>query len=400
MVLFAAAVLVSGSSDCEAAGVDDAAIGELIKIVGTPKTPAERHPFISEMEWARRKDEAWAWLRADAVQELTDRGSKAVEPLMGLIKNAKLSFVKVAALSALSQMENPADLKPATSLLIELLGDKNPGLRYLAVKTLGKMRVVGAVARIEKLTVDPANRVRVAAADALGIIGAFSSVKPLLLLADYGEGEDDNSGEKKAVRLHAVAALGKIGAALDVVPKLIEKLRSEDVNEREVAVEAIDALLGYRITGTGRWLIARNAAQRALIIDAFEAWWKKTLKARHFPIAREPELSLRVDILAGQRWQEMDVKTRAVEVIAKMANPKAVDYLIIAMSTADKDLRKLIAAAAKKLSTIHVEYLDTDSEADWGRKTDTFRISWREIRDRMIREWERARTAPTGKPVE
>ena len=405
VVFLAAALVVSGLSDCEAADVDKAAVDELIKIVEMPKAPAERHPLISEQDWARRKDTAWAWLRADVLQELTARGSKAVTPLMGLIKNAKSNSVRVAALSALSRMKNPADLKPAGDLMIKLLGNKNPGLRYLAVKTLGTMKLARAAAHVDKLTVDQEDRVRMAVADALGSIGKFSSVKPLLLLADYGKDKDDD--EKKAARLHAITALGNIGAALDVVPKLIEKLRSKDMNEREVAVEAIDALLGYKIKGTGRWLIAHNAKKREPIIKVFEAWWKKTLATKTFPVAREPELTLRVNMLAGpkwmlagQQWQTVDIQMRVVEVIAKMANPKAIDYLIIAMSTNDKDLRKLLAKTAKKLSGIHFEYLDADTEAEWARKVETFRIAWREIRETTIREWDEARSALTGGPVE
>ena len=400
VVLLAAVLVVSGLSDCEAAGVDDAAVDVLIKIVEMPTPPAERHPLISEQDWTMRKDAVWAWLRAGALEELTARGAKAVGPLMGLVKSAKLNSVKVAALSALSQMKNPADLKPATGLLIELLGNKNPGLRYLAAKTLGGMKVAGAAALIEKLTADPEDRVRAAAADALGSIGSIGSVKPLLVLADYGLVDDNDSDEKKAARLQAVAALGNVGAALEVVPKLVEKLRSDDMNEREVAVEAIDALLGYQITGTGRWLIAHNPQQRAPIIAAFEAWWKKTLATQTFRVANESELTLRVNILAGRAEQPVDVKKRATEVLGKIANPKAVDYLIIAMPADDKDLRKLVAETAKRLSSIHIKYLDADTETAWNRKIDTFRTAWREIRDEMIREWDEARNALTGKPVE
>jgi HEAT repeat protein len=417
VVLLAAALVVFGSSDCEAAGVDDASVDELIKIVETLKTPAVRHSFISEQEWERRKDTAWAWLRAEALQELTARGPKAVVPLMGLVKNAKANSVKIAALSALSQMKNPASLKPAAALLLELLGSKNPGLRYLAVKTLGRMKLAKATALIEKLTADPEDRIKIAAADALGAIGNFSSVKPLLLLVDYGKDEAGDKdvdkkmekSEKKAVRLHAIAALGKIGAVLEVVPELIKKLRSDDKNEREVAVDAIDDLLGYDIRSITRWLVALTPKQRAPIIKAFEDWWKKTLAAKKFPISRELELTVRVNILAGQPWQSMDVRRRALEIIAKMANPKAVDYLIFAMNAKSKNVpedvlkefRKFLARTAKKLSTIHIQHLDTDTEAKWSSKVETFKLSWRGIREKIIREWEKnIRRALIGNPTE
>ncbi len=415
VVLLAAALVVSGSSDCEAAGVDDASVDELIKIVEALKLPDERHPFISEQEWTRRKNTAWAWLRSGALQELTARGARAVAPLMGLVKNAKANSVRIAALSALSQMKNPADLKPAAGTLVEPLGSKNPGLRYLAVKTLGRMRLVEAVALIEKLTADPEDRVKIVAADALGSIGSFTSVKPLLVLVDYGKDEvgdkdidkDMAKSERKAVRLHATTALGKIGAVIEVVPKLIEKLRSKDMNVREVAVDAIDDLLGYKFRSITRWLVSPNAKLREPIIKDFEAWWNKTLTDRTFPIARESELTVRVNILAGQKWQSMAVRTRTVEVIAKMANPKAVDYLIIAMAAKNKNIpenernefRKSLAEVAKKLSTINIKHLDTDTEAVWSSKVETFRLAWRSIREKIIREWERIRRALIGNPI-
>jgi len=395
-VLLAAVLVILGSSTCKAA---DNEIDELIRAIETPKPPAERPDAISEAEWNARKDAAWAWYRAEASRRLTAEGKAAVGKLIALIKRTQDNSVKIMALTSLSLMKNPADLKPAGGLAADLLSDKNAGLRYLAAKVLGVVQFAKAAPQLNALLADKEDRVRVAAAAALGRVRDFSSVPALLLLVDYGKVSkpgDKDSDEKKAVRLHAVAALGKIGPALDVVPKLIQKLRSEDKNEREVAVEAIEELLGYNIRGTGRWLIAHTKAKREPIIKAFEDWWAKTLKDRRFRIAKKRELTLRVNILAHQKWQPAAVRAKAAEVLARMGDPKAVDYVIIAMSMSDKDARKAAAKTAKKLTGIHIEYLDTDTDANWDSKVDTFRQKWGEIRSATIRKWEEARRAQSA----
>ncbi len=399
-VLLAAVLVISRSSACQAA---DNEIDGLIRAIETPKPPAERPDAISKAEWNARKEAAWAWYRAEASRRLTAEGKAAAGKLIALIKRTQDNSVKIMALTSLCQMKNPADLKPASGLAVDLLSNKNPGLRYLAAKVLGVAQFAKAAPQLNALLADKEDRVRVAAADALGRIRDVSSVRPLLLLVDHGkdsqpDGKDSQPGgkdsdEKKAVRLHTIAALGEIGPALDVVPKLIEKLRSTDKNEREVAVEAIEALLGYRIRGTGRWLIAHTKAKREPIIKAFEDWWAKTLKDRRFRIAKKPELTLRVNMLAHQKLQPAGIRAKAAQVLTRMGDPKAVDYVIIAMPTSDKDVRKAAAKTAKKLTGIHIEYLDTDTEATWDSKVDTFRQKWGEIRSGTIRKWEEARRA-------
>ena len=367
----AAGLALSGSSECEAADV-----GELIKIIEAPKTPAERHPRISAHEW-KEKNAAWAQLRASARQELTDIGAPAVVPLVDLIKRTPDSSVKIMALTALSLMKNPADLAPAAGLMVELLDEKNPGLRYLAVKTLGAMKLKTAAPRLNGFLADKEDAVRMAVADALGEIDDHKSVAPLLKLADYGKSGEDNA-EKKSVRLHVLAALGKLGPALKVVPKLIEKLKSDDLNEREVAAEAVERLLGYEIRADGRWLIAHEEAKRAPVIKDFLDWWAKTLKDKRFRIARKPELTLRVNILR-QKWQLRKIRLKALEVIGEIGDKAAVKYLILAMYTRDKILRAAVAKVVEKLSGIRIKYLPGDTDDVWNSKVEAFRQRWREI---------------------
>ncbi|MFH1730450.1 MAG: HEAT repeat domain-containing protein [Planctomycetota bacterium] len=370
VTLLAAGLALSGSSECEAADV-----GELIKIIETPKTPAERHPHISAHEW-KEKDAGWARLRASARQELTDIGAPAVGPLVDLIKRTNDDSVKIMALTALGLMKNPADLVPTGDLMVELLDEKNPGLRYLAAKTLGVMKLKRAAPKLNGLLADKEDVVRMIAADALGEIDDYESAAPLLKLVDYGKGGEDNA-EKKSVRLHVLAALGNLGPALKVVPKLIEKLESDDLNEREVAVEAVEQLLGYEITADGRWLIAHEEAKRVPVIKDFADWWAKTLKDKRFRIARKPDLTLRVNILR-QQWQLRKIRLKALEVIGEIGDKAAVNYLILAMYTEDKILRTAVAKVAMALSGIKIEYLPTDTEEQWNSKVESFRQKWRE----------------------
>jgi len=371
VAVLAAGLALSGLSECEAADV-----GELITIIETPKTPAERHPRIGAHEW-KEKDAAWARLRARAQQELTGIGAPAVGPLVDLIKRTKDNSFKIMALTALSLMKSPAGLAPAGDLMAELLDEKNPGFRYLAAKTLGVMKLKKAAPKLTGLLADKEDVIRMIAADALGEIGDHKSAAPLLKLVDYGKGDDDNT-EKKSVRLHVLAALGKLGPALKVVPTLIKKLESDDLNEREVAVEAVERLLGYDIRADGRWLIAHEEAKRAPVIEDFADWWAKTLKDKRFRIARRPELTVRVNILR-QKWQLRKIRLKALEIIGEIGDKAAVKYLILAMYTRDKILRAAVAKVAQKLSGIRIEHLPGDTDDVWNSKVEAFRQRWREI---------------------
>ncbi len=359
-------LLVVGFAPCgQSADVD-----ELIWAIETPKPPAERPtgPLggIGVRDWEKKRHEAWSRLRVKAREELTNAGGKAVQPLLELINRTQDDSVKIVALTALSLM-GPGNLPPARAVMVTLLSDDNPAVRYLAAKTLGVMKSRQALSELYKLAKDDEETVRLITADALGQIGDSKSANVLVaLLAD----------DKKAVRLHAIGALGKLGFSPGVVRELINKLRSEDINECHASAEAIKGLVYYDLAADPQWHIARTAEKRKPIINKLESWWDKTLGRRTFHIPDSPELTLRVNMML-QKWQTKAVRLRAVERIREVSGTKAVDYLILAFPEKDKDIRKAVAAAATELSGISIKYRPTDTEAEWIDKIQDFTRRWK-----------------------
>jgi len=349
-----------------AAGPSSRASGSIpvwIRLIATPKTPEEPQGGHSKETWEKKKDEIWAQMRLNAQKGLTAAGSRAVPELLGLIKQTKDSSVKIVALTALSTMRDPADLREAGPAMVSLLPDENPGIRYLAIKTLGVMRFPAAAPHLHKLAKDEQAVVRLRVADALGGIGDFSSADTLLdLLAD----------KEKSVRLHAMDALGVLGAALKVVPRLAARLESEDINERDSAAEAIKELLGYDIAADGRWLIARKAEQRAPIIKAFNDWWNETVKKIDIVIKDEPELSFRLSTALDKK-QMMPVRLRSLQIIKKVNKKKAARHLIELMYERNDKIRQAVAETATALTGIRIRYRPNLTEPEWITLVDIFR---------------------------
>jgi HEAT repeat protein len=348
-----------------------------IEILSVPDTPAKRPPEIPEFEWDRGPDKAWVRLRVSASRELTSAGARGVKEMVKTLSSAKDDRVRVSMLSCLSQMTAPGDpdgvkpvpaLKQAALELSKLLGDPNPGVQYLTIKALGRARYAAALDKLHALAGDGQMVIRLAVADALGLIGSAKSEDAVLkLMAD----------EDKSVRLHGIKASGELGPALKIVPALIQLLKKDDINERNAAIDALKRLTGYDMKKGGRWLLATTAKKRAPLIAKLEEWWKKTLDGQRFGIIGNKELTLRINILT-QRWQKSEIKLAALHVIEKQWNGKVdrtdtvITYLILALRDKDKAVRKEVARVATKLSGIRIIYRDADTEVEWDTKVDEF----------------------------
>ncbi len=364
-----------------AASATGATIEQLIWVIERPAPPAEPPDWmtISRETWTRRRDEVWVEKRLDAQKQLSATGAPAVQPLLDLMKRAPQDSVRIVALTALSAMTDRRALKPAGGNLAELLKDKNAGVRYLAVKTLGLMRHRAAVPQIEKLLEEPEESVRQAAVLAMGQIGDARSAVKLVKLTD----EKD-----QGLRLHAIEALGMVGVALvdgeppggvtDVVAKVIPMLGANDPTEEKSAVFAFNGLTGWDLTSAAEWILVQTKPKdKAAFVGGLEAWWKGVRAGRGFVVPNAPELTLRVN-MAANRDLATPVRVRAVGVMKSLEDPRAVNYLVIIMADPDKDIRRAAAEAAEALSGIRIEYLPADSETTWAEKVERFRRNWDE----------------------
>ncbi|TLY13817.1 MAG: hypothetical protein E6K69_08590, partial [Nitrospirae bacterium] len=126
----------------------------------------------------------------------------------------------------------PTDPDALITRLVELLNDPIPDVRQTAAMGLGKIaRPQAAPALVEKLR-DPDPIVRRDSAWALGNLG--DEVRDQVGVA-LVERLGDPSGEVKTA---AAQALGRMRATPDLVERLTETLRREDVPTKRAAVQA------------------------------------------------------------------------------------------------------------------------------------------------------------------
>ena len=155
----------------------------------------------------------------------------------------------------------------AAPLLLPLLAEDDPRLRFVAVRALGQIRNPEAVAHLLPFLAEPRKELRFAAVEALGEIRAPAAVRPLIeVLRDadrnlrraaaesLGEIADPQAAaalllaledEHWSVRCAAAAALGRIGSA-KAVPALLARLDDDDATVRRAAVAALGEIRDAR----------------------------------------------------------------------------------------------------------------------------------------------------------
>ena len=383
--LLASTLIVSGHRAAAADKLDD-----LIQTLATVTVPEKCPPGASAVAWKRDRHKEWARYRLEAQKTLTAAGAKAIPRLLTLIKKTNHNLVKCLALAALDQMSDRAALRRAAPTLLGLLGtrekpQKHAGVRYVVLSILGKVgyQTDAALKRLHEIAQakEEEDIVRLQVADVLGRLGHRTSVAPLLSLLAYGAGDkaEDNPGHaetpyeaRKAVRLHAARALGRLGVALESIPRLALKLDLEDINERNAAVDAITELLGYDIREGGQWPFARTSTQRAPIIKTFNDWWAATVKkARDNPLDKDAELSLRMNISADKK-QLLPAQLNAIRTIQRLGHKEIVINLVPLMFVRNREMQKAWAETATKLSGRELVYRPEDKFEDWITKVNEF----------------------------
>lgn len=145
------------------------------------------------------------------------------------------------------------------------LKSENPEERIAAIRGLEKRPLAKSATLLVRALDDPASEVRSAAAAALAATQARDSRKSLVpLLKD----------RSLYVRHAAARALQLLGDPSGI-PVLFADLRSDDLNTRidahKVAFEVMGRDFGYK------WDL--RDADRARVVDEWEAWWKETSAA-------------------------------------------------------------------------------------------------------------------------
>ena len=142
------------------------------------------------------------------------------------------------AARVIGQSHNPK----AKAALLVLCDDPMPAMRAAAATALGDLGYKDTADRVGQLLTDDALIVRVAAADALGLIKAEDSARYLEVALN--DRTNYYRGTPLFVRVHYVNAIGEIGSWTSI-PALIACFDDRDEAVQDAALVALRKIVGY-----------------------------------------------------------------------------------------------------------------------------------------------------------
>jgi len=232
----------------------------------------------------------------------------------------------------------------AYSHLLSALQDSDPWVRYYAARSLGSLEIpqsVDALGVVAKH--DSAQQVRLAAIEALGLLGGYRAAA---ILAPLTEAEPD-------VAAAALKALGNISEPNSLAP-LMKALNSSVPVRRRYAIRALGKRGGCGVEGTLAD-IASFDSDTEIVQVAIEA-----LASLATPLAIEALVNLTAhpnrtadSVLAlanldaqhieavgrGLLHPDAEVRRSVVEVLTRMKHPRASEFLISALDDKDASVR-------------------------------------------------------------
>jgi HEAT repeat protein len=166
------------------------------------------------------------------IDALVLAGAGSTDDLIRILLNPRLEpDLREASCWALSRLGGD----PVPQALLEVLRDRNPGLRSAAARALGEVNAdAAAPPLIGLLLEDTAIEVRVSAAYALGLLGDPQAIEPLIQKLD-------DQTEDARVRGTAAEALGDLRDPAGVMP-LIAALNDPSAEVRFWAAFAVGQL--------------------------------------------------------------------------------------------------------------------------------------------------------------
>ncbi|MCT7952561.1 HEAT repeat domain-containing protein [Ancylothrix sp. C2] len=264
--------------------------------------------------------------------------------------------VRAAAARAFGQIDSSL----AYSHLLSALQDSDPWVRYYAARSLGSLDIsqavdpLGAVAKN-----DPAQQVRLAAIDALGVLGGYRAAA---ILAPLTEAEAD-------VAAAALKALGNISEP-NSLPPLLRALNSSVPVCRRCAIRALGKRGGCGVETTLAD-IATFDFDTEIVQAAIEA-----LASLGTPLAIEALVNLmanpirNADCVAalahlqdhhieavgrGLLHPDADVRRSVVEVLTRMKHPRSSEFLISALDDKEPAVRLAAVMGLELLGNRYAE---------------------------------------------
>lgn len=296
---------------------DPATVVEILRDIGDARaTPA----LVNELERGR----IGRALVLDALEATGDR--RALRPILGLLAT-KDAPLRLRAMEALRPV---ADDVRAADILVELLGDPELEIRILAAEYLGLMRARRAVpALLARIGPEQPPRLRLAAVDALGEIGAPEAADALIDLLGRGP---------RSLHAAAANALIYIGDAARVAP-LLAMARDAQAPGQAQAMRSLGGILRGRRAEAVREVAVPllQSDELAVSLAASEA----------LGAMRDAEAAPALRRLLGA---DLHRRRAAIAALGNLGDRAAVPALIEAMGAGDDRLSGDAAWALAKLA--------------------------------------------------
>lgn len=262
--------------------------------------------------------------------------------------------VRAAAARAFGQIESFM----AYSHLLTALQDSDPWVRYYAARSLSCLEIPQAVDALGSVAKhDSAQQVRLAAIEALGVLGGYRAAA---ILAPLTEAEPD-------VAAAALKALGDISEPLSL-PPLLRALNSSVPLRRRCAIRALGKRGGCGVESTLAD-IATFDSDTEIVQVAIEA-----LASLATPLAIEALVDLMANPIRnadcvvalanlddqhieavgrGLLHPDADVRRSVVEVLTRMKHPRSSEFLISALDDQDASVRLAALMGLEHLGNRH-----------------------------------------------
>jgi HEAT repeat protein len=292
-------------------------------------------------------------VRRAAVENLPNLDEALVLPVLKTAIRDESAKIRAAAAQSLGHLESVS----AVPDLLRAMTDSDTWVRYYTARALGRIRSPESMDVLANaLRSDPANQVRIAAADALGSIGGRRTVS---LLAPYVNSEDHDLSQA------ALMALGVVGHP-DAFQPILSALRSSEPEQRLVAVRAMAARRDQEAVEALQWAASAesNEAVAEAAIEELARMATPDSIASLLRIASDRRLRERVIdqisrlgrthlnlIKAGLSNPQLETRRAVVEALGRMKNPEASEALITALDDERAEVRLAALLALRRLGS-------------------------------------------------